>query len=130
MILILALLTTSIVNTYAASDNALRIDLEKAFRNYITACQTGQLELAKENTSSYYYRSRVNEIARLGLELTGKDIKVRADNAAPIDELEFVKTVRNGDTAALIYTGVPAQYTKFAGDKPCFSVIKFVKIFD
>lgn len=124
-LLLTALLCLVAVTSYG-DDKATRIELEKVYRKYIAAHESGSLEAIKNVRSSFSFGTMMNNVADARRELTPEIIKDVAKHPPDIFKMQFLKLQVNGPTAGLLYVR-DSDFTD-ASKKPRveFAFIKFV----
>ncbi len=111
--------------TSGASDKDLRNTLESAYIQFIKSLQSDDEETIKDTMSSSAYA-----LSKNGSNKTGKSfisvMKQIAQYYPDISDLNFVKVLYKGSTAALLYSN-DSEY-RFVPDQPMvdFTFIKFV----
>jgi len=110
-----------------ANENDLRSTLEKSWYAFLDSHKTGKESELKKTMSSYSYGTMKNGLASMKISLTSKELMEMGDYAPDIKSAEFVKLLKNGPTAGLVYVK-DSEYKDVNGKEQVeFIFIKLVK---
>lgn len=123
--LLTVLLFFTSVSSYG-DENTIRTELERVYRQFIEAHESGSIEAVKKVRSSFAFGTMINNYAEGRQILDSEKIKAMVKTSPDIFKMRFVKSIVNGPAAGLLYV----QDSDFidASKKPRveFAFIKFV----